>query len=71
MPQSPETLPNWLAWSRRLQAIAQIGLTYAQDPFDIERYHQIRDIIMSIMILIICLVGSYLALFYLAFGILD
>jgi len=26
---------------------------------------------MSIMILIICLVGSYLALFYLAFGILD
>ena len=48
MPQSPETLPNWLAWSRRLQAIAQIGLTYAQDPFDIERYHQIRDIASEI-----------------------
>lgn len=31
--------PAWLAWCRRLQAIAQTGLTYAKDPYDIERYH--------------------------------
>ena len=31
-----------LDWARRLQAIAQTGLTYASDPFDVERYHAIR-----------------------------
>ena len=28
---------NWLKWSKRLQAIAQNGLTFARDPYDIER----------------------------------
>lgn len=36
--------PRWLEWSRRLQAIAEIGLTYAEDPYDVERYEQIRAI---------------------------
>ncbi len=36
--------PPWLDWSRRLQAIAQTGLTFARDPFDIERYGAIREI---------------------------
>jgi ADP-ribose pyrophosphatase YjhB (NUDIX family) len=36
--------PRWLAWSTRLQAIAQTGLTFAQDPYDIERYKAIREI---------------------------
>lgn len=36
--------PRWLEWSRELQAIAQTGLTYARDPFDIERYEQVRDV---------------------------
>jgi ADP-ribose pyrophosphatase YjhB (NUDIX family) len=36
--------PRWLEWSRELQAIAQTGLTYAKDPFDRERYEQIRDV---------------------------
>lgn len=36
--------PHWLNWSTRLQAIAQTGLNYARDPFDIERYHAIREI---------------------------
>ncbi len=38
------TEPQWLAWSRRLQAIAQTGLTYASDKYDIERYHSVRGI---------------------------
>ena len=31
-----------LAWAQRLQALAQTGLTYARDPYDIERYEEIR-----------------------------
>jgi len=33
-----------LDWCMRLQAIAQTGLTFARDPYDIERYTQIRGI---------------------------
>lgn len=36
--------PPWLDWAKRLQSIAQIGLTYAQDPYDLERYTAIREI---------------------------
>lgn len=36
--------PHWLNWARQLQAIAQNGLTFAQDPFDIERYEAVRAI---------------------------
>ncbi len=41
--------PAWLTWSRRLNAIAQTGLTFSNDPFDIERYEQIRDIAAEMM----------------------
>lgn len=41
--------PRWLEWSRGLQAIAQTGLTYARDPFDIERYEQIRELSAQIL----------------------
>ena len=34
---------KWLVWLQRLQAIAQNGLTYAKDPFDVERYEAIRQ----------------------------
>lgn len=40
---------EWLAWAQRLQAIAQNGLTYAESPFDIERYEQIRQIAAEMM----------------------
>jgi len=33
----------WLEWTRRLQAIAQSGLTYAKDPYDVERYEQVAE----------------------------
>jgi len=33
-----------LKWAKQLQALSQNGLTYAQDPFDRERYEQIRQI---------------------------
>jgi ADP-ribose pyrophosphatase YjhB (NUDIX family) len=34
----------WLDWSKRLQAIAQNGLTFTKDPYDIERYQNLRDL---------------------------
>ena len=35
---------KWLEWVQRLQAIAQTGLTYARDPFDVERYEVVREV---------------------------
>ena len=42
------TEPRWLTWSRTLKAIAQAGLTYAKDPFDIERYVAVRRVAAEI-----------------------
>lgn len=41
--------PQWLQWAQRLQAIAQNGLTYTKDPFDLERFTQIRQIAAEIL----------------------
>ena len=35
---------EWLHWAVELQSIAQAGLTYGKDVYDIERYQRIRDI---------------------------
>lgn len=35
---------QWLQWAVELQAIAQGGLFYGKDKFDLERYERIRDI---------------------------
>jgi ADP-ribose pyrophosphatase YjhB (NUDIX family) len=37
-------IPNWLAWTQQLQAIAQAGLHYANSPYDVERYSQLQRI---------------------------
>ncbi|MCA9734827.1 NUDIX hydrolase [candidate division KSB1 bacterium] len=39
---------KWLEWTKRLQAIAQSGLTYGKDKYDIERYKQIRSLAAEI-----------------------
>ena len=36
--------PEWVQWAQRLQAIAQNGLTYARNPFDVERFNQVRQV---------------------------
>lgn len=35
---------KWLQWAVELQSIAQAGLFYGKDPFDLERYKRVRDI---------------------------
>jgi ADP-ribose pyrophosphatase YjhB (NUDIX family) len=37
-------MDRWLEWARRLQAIAQNGLTYADNHFDRERYAAVREV---------------------------
>ena len=36
--------PAWLRFAERVQAIAQTGLAYARDPYDRERYQELRGI---------------------------
>jgi ADP-ribose pyrophosphatase YjhB (NUDIX family) len=43
------TPPEWLVWAQKLDALAQAGLTFTQNPFDIERYHKIREISADII----------------------
>lgn len=38
------TEPAWLVMGRELRAIAQIGLTFNQDPFDRQRFERIREL---------------------------
>jgi ADP-ribose pyrophosphatase YjhB (NUDIX family) len=40
---------KWLEWAQRLQAIAQAGLTYARDPYDLERFRQVRALAVEIV----------------------
>ena len=41
---SEDRRPPALRWAQRVQAIAQTGLVYASDPFDRQRYEELREI---------------------------
>jgi len=41
--------PDWLAWTRELQAIAQTGLAFVRDPYDRERYEMLRSLASEMM----------------------
>lgn len=47
--QIPMPDPDWLAWAREIQAVAQTGLTFSQDPFDLDRYAALRRLSLRIM----------------------
>lgn len=40
---------KWIDWVKQIQSIAQAGLTYSKDVYDIERFQQLRDISVSMM----------------------
>ncbi|MCI9121320.1 MAG: NUDIX hydrolase [Oscillibacter sp.] len=44
-----EQINPWLDWAVELQALAQAGLQYSKDPFDRERFQQVRDIAAKMM----------------------
>ena len=41
--------PDWLGWARRLAAVAQTGLSYADSGFDARRYQEVREVASEIM----------------------
>lgn len=41
--------PQWLTWARQIQAIAQNGLAYSTNGYDIERYEQLQALAAAIM----------------------
>lgn len=41
--------PIWLEWAKRLNSIAQAGITYSRQQYDIERYRQVQDICIEIL----------------------
>ncbi|GAB2535368.1 NUDIX hydrolase [Gracilibacillus alcaliphilus] len=41
--------PTWLTWAKELQSIAQSGLAYSKDVYDIERLERIREISTEIL----------------------
>ena len=40
---------RWLEWCKRLQAIAQNGITFAKDAYDLERYQDLRRIVAEML----------------------
>lgn len=41
--------PKWLEWAKQLQSIAQAGLTYSKDIYDLERFESLREISVDII----------------------
>ena len=36
--------PQWLAWAQEIFSLSQAGITYSQNPYDIERYKRLQQI---------------------------
>ena len=41
--------PIWLEWAKRLQAISQDALAYCTNPFDPQRFEQVRETAVDIV----------------------
>lgn len=41
---------KWLEWAVRLQALAQTGLAYGKDVYDMERFEEIRQIAAEMLV---------------------
>jgi ADP-ribose pyrophosphatase YjhB (NUDIX family) len=41
--------PQWLRWAREVQAIAQTGLTFSQENYDLDRYRRLRAIAVEML----------------------
>ncbi len=39
----------WLKWAKQLAALSQNGLTYAENPYDIDRYEKVREVAAEMM----------------------
>ncbi|HIS52885.1 MAG TPA: NUDIX hydrolase N-terminal domain-containing protein [Candidatus Onthomonas avicola] len=49
MTPSEQLQQRWVSWAKELQSLAQAGLTYGADRFDLERYQRVREISAEIL----------------------
>ncbi len=42
-------MEKWLKWAMEIQSLAQAGLAYTENPYDIERYERLREISAEIV----------------------
>jgi ADP-ribose pyrophosphatase YjhB (NUDIX family) len=48
--QNPNHMENfWLSVAQRAQALAQAGLTYSTNDYDLDRYHQLTDLAVEML----------------------
>lgn len=40
---------KWLEWAREMQALAQSGLAFSENPYDRDRYHRLRQLATEIV----------------------
>jgi ADP-ribose pyrophosphatase YjhB (NUDIX family) len=45
----PPPAATLLAWARKVRAVAQNGLTFSKDPYDLERYRQLSELAESVL----------------------
>src|SRR5271165_4040106 len=45
----PDADPDWLRWAREIQAIAQTGLAFSKDPYDLDRFAALRRLAVRVM----------------------
>ncbi|MCZ8523963.1 MULTISPECIES: NUDIX hydrolase [Paenibacillus] len=41
--------PQWLTWAKQIQSIAQAGLAYSKDVYDLERFEMLRELAVDIV----------------------
>lgn len=44
-----QKIPQWLVWARKVEAIAQAGLHYSENGYDLDRYRQLKQIAAEIV----------------------
>lgn len=49
MSAPPPHTATLLAWARKVRALAQNGLTFSKDPYDLERYRQLNELAESVL----------------------
>jgi len=47
--ENDKAIPQWLAWAREIQALAQTGIHYAQNEYERERHTRLREIAAEII----------------------
>jgi ADP-ribose pyrophosphatase YjhB (NUDIX family) len=41
--------PDWLVWGREMQALAQTGLAFSKDPYDLDRFRALQRLAAQVM----------------------